>query len=134
MAPGGVNQPTERQVQRAILAMCGTCFPRVLIHHSPNGAQLAGNATARFKQIGALKGDGFKVGFPDLLCLWPGPRGAFMEVKRAKGGVLSDAQKAMHEQLNAIGWPCKVVRSPEEAYDFLKELGAPWNGIPWGVA
>ena len=29
--------PTERQVQRAILAMCGVSFPDVLIIHIPNG-------------------------------------------------------------------------------------------------
>jgi hypothetical protein len=125
---GGGILPTERQVQRAILQMAGLCFPRVLIHHSPNGAQLAGNAAARFKQIGALKGDGFKNGFPDLLCLWAGGRGAFLEVKRPKGSATSDAQKEMHDRLNAMGWPCRVVKSVEEAYEFLKECGAPWSG------
>ncbi len=126
-APGGI--PTERQEQRAILKMMGTCFPRVFVHHSPNGAQLAGNPTARFKQIGALKGDGFKNGFPDLLCLWAGGQGCFLEVKRSKGGIVSDAQKAMHETLSNMGWRVAVVTSIDEAYAFLKACGAPWSGV-----
>jgi hypothetical protein len=51
-------------------------------------------------------------------------------VKRAKTGKVSDEQKAVHETLNEMGWRCGVVRSVEEAYDFLKACGAPWAGIP----
>jgi hypothetical protein len=40
--------PNERQTQRAILAMLGRSFPRVLVHHSPNGGHLAGDREARF--------------------------------------------------------------------------------------
>lgn len=123
--PGGL---TERQIQRAILAMCGKLFPDVLIHHSPNGAQLAGNATSRFKQVGALKGDGTKSGFPDLLCLWNGG-GALLEVKRPKTGRISPDQKALHERLEAIGWPVSIVRSPDEAHAALRAAGAPCRGI-----
>jgi hypothetical protein len=126
--PGGV--PTERQIQRAILKMCGQSFPRVFIMAIPNGAQLAGNATSRFKQMGALKGDGLKVGAPDLLCLWAAGQGAFLECKRPKTGKLSEAQIDVHGRLAEIRWPVAVVTSPEAAFDFLKGLGAPWSGIP----
>ncbi len=120
--------PTERQVQRAILAMCGVCFRDVLIIHIPNGAHLAGNSTARFKQIGALKGDGFKVGVPDLLCLWSPCDGCWIEVKRPKLGRLSDEQKAMQQKLIDRCWPVATVTSPEEAYTFLRQCGAPCSG------
>ncbi len=120
--------PTERATQRAILAMCGKCFPDVFIHHSPGGAQLAGNDRARFKQIGALKGDGFKPGFPDLTCYWNGGH-LLIEVKREKGGVVSDAQKALHERLSAIGWPVSIVRSQDEAHAALCAAGAPCVGF-----
>ncbi len=123
--------PTERQVQRSILAMMGRCFPFVFVTHVPNGAHLAGNSTARFKQMGALRGDGLKPGFPDLICLWAcgRKRGTLIEVKRAKGGVISPAQHEMHERLAGAGWPVKIVTSPEEAYQHLKDMGAPWSGI-----
>ena len=119
--------PSERSVQRQILAMCGTCFPDVLIHHSPNGAQLAGNPTARFKQIGALKGDGMRKGFVDLIAIWSGGV-AFIEVKRPKLGRLSPEQAVMIERLRGMGWPVAVVTSTDEAHTFLKNSGAPCVG------
>jgi hypothetical protein len=130
MAPGG-GLPTERQTQRAILQMMGLCFPRVFVNHVPNGAHLAGSQVARFKQMGALKGDGLKAGFPDLIALWAGRGGAFIEVKRPKLGKQSEAQVAMQGTLEGLGWPYAVVTSPAEAYEFLKGLGAPWNGAVW---
>lgn len=123
-----VALPTERQVQRAVLAMCGVCFKDVFITAIPNGAHLAGNDTARFKQMGALKGDGLKIGFPDLLCLWKPRSGALIEVKRPKLGRVSDDQRAMHDKLNALGWPVAVVTSQDEAYEFLIGAGAPCSG------
>ncbi|MGJ0508907.1 MAG: VRR-NUC domain-containing protein [Methylocystis sp.] len=123
--------PSERQVQRLILRMIGVCFPSVFVTAIPNGAHLAGNATARFKQIGALKGDGMKVGMPDLLILWPFNQGAFIEVKRPKTGRLSEEQKAVHAVLTGLGWPVATVNSPDNAYRFLRDQGAPWSGVEW---
>ncbi len=122
--------PTERAVQRAILKMCGRCFPDVFITAIPNGAHLAGNDVARFKQMGAMKGDGLKVGFPDLLFLWPHGKGALVEVKRPKTGTLSKPQIALHPRLKAIGWPVTVVTTEDEVFRLLRFCGAPWNGMP----
>lgn len=119
--------PTERQIQRAILKMARTCFPNVLIHHSPGGAHLAGSATARFKQMGALKGDGMRVGFPDLICIWKGGA-AFMEVKRPKRSVTSAEQTQMLTRLIDMGWQARIVKSVDDAFDFLKSCGAPCVG------
>ena len=130
---GGSIIPTERQVQRAILAMAGTCFRDVFVTAIPNGAHLAGTPTARFKQMGALKGDGLKVGFPDLLCLWSPGKGCSIEVKRPKNFQISDAQKAMHDTLSALQWPVATVTSPEAAYRFLRECGAPCSAEMEGV-
>ncbi len=122
--------PTERAVQRSILAMCGRCFPDVFITAIPNGAHLAGGDVARFKQMGALKGDGLKVGFPDLLLLWSHGRGVLVEVKRPKLGKLSEVQEALHARLSAIGWPVATVTTEDEVYALLRQAGAPWNGMP----
>lgn len=116
--------PTERQVQRSILSMCGTCFRDVFVTAIPNGAHLAGDAQARFKQMGAMKGDGLKVGMPDLLVLWKGG-GCFIEVKRPKTGKLSIDQMAIHLVLQSMEWPVATVTSDQEAYDFLVKCGAP---------
>lgn len=123
-----VPPPTERQVQRAILDMCGKLFPDVYITAIPNGAHLAGNNTARFKQIGALKGDGLKVGFPDLLFLWHPGKGCSIEVKRPKLGRMSEDQERVHERLRNLEWPVATVTSQDEAYAFLKQCGAPCRG------
>lgn len=129
MADGGTPLPTERQVQRAILQMAKLCFPRAVRLHIPNGGHLAGSATARFKQMGALKGDGLLPGAPDLLFLWAPAAGAFIEVKRPKLGKTSDAQKEVHTRLEEIRWPVAVVTSVEQAFEFLKNQGAPWSGV-----
>lgn len=130
---GGIL-PNERQTQRAILRMCGLCFPSVLIHHSPNGAHLAGRDAARFMQMGALKGDGMKPGWPDLECLWNHGI-AYMEVKRPGcAGRLSAEQENMHRQLAERGFAVAVVTSSEEAFSFLKERGAPTNLREWREA
>ena len=125
--------PSERQVQRSILQMLGTCFPDVFAHHSPNGAHLAGGDGARFKQIGALKGDGTKPGYPDLALYWNHGH-ALVEVKRpgcAKR--VSPDQKAVHERLAELSWPVAVVTSPEEVFELLKARGAPCKA-QWRVA
>ena len=118
-------------MQRTILKMVKLCFPRVFVFHVPNGAHLAGSQTQRFKQIGALKGDGLINGTPDLCLLWPGRSGAFIEVKRPKTGKVSPEQKAVHETIEGLGWPLLVATDPAQAFDFLKLNGAPWNGTEW---
>jgi len=121
--------PTERQVQRSILDMMGKLFPAVLVHHSPNGGHLAGDRQARFKQVGALKGDGMKVGWPDLTCVWN--RGvAFMEVKRPgwTPSRVSEQQLSIHDKLADCGFKPAIVASVEEAEAFLLDRGAPCIG------
>ena len=106
--------------------MAATCFPSVLIHHSPNGAHLAGDA-------GPLLGDGMRPGFPDLIAIWSGGV-AFMEVKRPKGprggggGVVSLDQRLMMNCLKALNQSFAIVRSQGEAHAFLKSCGAPCRG------
>lgn len=122
--------PTERQAQRSILAMMGRSFPRVFVTHIPNGAHLAGGNEARFKQMGALKGDGLKPGFPDLAMYWNHGH-CLIEVKRPGcAKQVSDAQKAVHQTLSECGYAPAVVTSATEAMAFLIERGAPWNGVP----
>jgi hypothetical protein len=123
--------PSERQVQRAVLQMIGVCFPKALVHHSPNGAHLAGDGAARFKQIGALLGDGMKRGWPDLIVLWKPRSGALIEVKRPETGRLSDEQKAVHQLLHDIEWPVVTVTDEIDAFLFLRAAGAPWSGVTW---
>lgn len=118
---------TERQVQRAILQMCGALFPDVYIHHSPNGSKLAGSPKDRAISGGILKGDGCKAGFPDLQFIWRGGI-AFIEVKKPKGATVSPEQKAVHARLTELGWPITIAKSVDDAHAFLKRCGAPCRG------
>ena len=122
--------PTERIVQRQILAMMGRCFPDVLVHHSPNGGHLAGDASARFRQVGALKGDGMKVGWPDLTAVW-NHAVAFMEVKRPgyTPSAVKPQQREIHARLAEMGFAPAIVTCEQEAFNFLRDRGAPWNGL-----
>ena len=119
--------PTERQTQRAILAMCGTVFPAALIAHVPNGAHLSGDDAARSRQMGALIGDGLKKGFPDLIVLWNHGVG-FLEVKRPKGGVVSPAQEGMIARLLDLGHRVAVVTSADETQAVMLDWGVPDSG------
>ena len=73
-----------------------------------------------------LKLEGVKAGVPDI-CL-PVPcgdyHGLYIELKRTKGGVISDAQKEWIEMLNERGYLAVVAKGANEAIkvisDYLK--------------
>jgi hypothetical protein len=104
--------PSEREIQRSILAALRTIGLRVV--HIPNGAHLSGDAGQRFRQWGALLGDGAVPGFPDLLVMTRDGRAGFLEVKRA-GGKPDERQLACHAAIIADGFPLAVVRSVDDA-------------------
>lgn len=123
-----IPPPTERVIQRQIVNMLRTVFPRVFTFAVPNGAVLAGSTAQRARQMGALLGDGLVKGCPDIICCWTGGN-AMIEVKRPKTGRMSDDQKRVHELLGFMGIPVKTVTHPDQAYAFLRECGCPWSGI-----
>lgn len=127
--------PTERQTQRAILDMMGKLFPQVFVAHVPNGAHLAGGKLERIMQMGALKGDGLKNGFPDLIAYWNHGH-CLMEVKRPgySPSAIRPEQTKIHERLAEMGWRPAIVTSPEEAFAFLKERGAPTSARDMAAA
>ena len=89
----------------------------------PNGAHLSGDASARARQMNAMKADGLRVGFPDLL-LYPRRIAAIghFEIKR-EGGKLSPAQTECIAWLQGRGHRVAVIRSIEDARDTLVEWG-----------
>lgn len=70
---------------------------------------------------------GVRAGVPDMLIVYP-DRVLFLELKRLKGGVLSDAQKAWIEALNAVQIPSMaaghqyVVAKVACGFDEAKEI------------
>ncbi len=94
----------------------------------PNGTWLAGNKTARVRQMAKLKAEGLKPGVPDLLIFTsppakPGCVGTALELKRAKGGKATEAQRWWLGWLERLGWACSVQHGADAAIAWLESLG-----------
>lgn len=89
----------------------------------PNGAYLGGDARQRAITMAKLKRTGFRAGVFDYLL--PIPRGSYpglwLELKRRKGGVVSEEQLAFAAEMRALGWSIKVREGWEEAMDAINE-------------
>lgn len=68
----------------------------LFVFHCPNGGQRSAREGAAFKRIGVV------AGIPDLIFALKDGRTVFVEVKTQKG-TLSDAQKAVHAELERLG-------------------------------
>lgn len=128
--------PTEYQEQESVIAWARAMTPRVpvlgLLFAIPNGAILL-RGPGRFAILAQLKKQGCSNGVPDL-CL-PVPQyheladsgmmpptylGYWIEMKRRKGGVLSDDQLWWHKQLRAWGHRVDVCEGADAAIAGLK--------------
>lgn len=66
---------------------------------------------------------GVRPGVPDMVVVLPGIGLAWVELKRTKGGVVSDFQKQWVEALNSCpGNEARVCRGAEEAIRFIEDL------------
>lgn len=109
---------TEEMEQMALIQWCrmkGNPFNKCF--SIPNGGHRH-KATA-----GRLKASGVKAGVPDLF--WyvarGGFNGLFVEMKRVKGGVLSESQKTMRDRLQNEGYRVRVCAGFEAAKAALEE-------------
>lgn len=86
------------------------------LYHCPNGGSRNPVEAAR------LKAQGVKAGVPDLFLPVPrgGYHGLYIEMKRQKGGRVSDDQKDWIAFLTAQGYRTAVCKGAEEAIDELK--------------
>lgn len=89
-----MKYPSESEEQEGLVRWFRAKFPSVLIYAIPNGGHRAHSVALR------LKAEGVVPGVPDLHIpdwrLW-------IEMKREKGGVLSQDQKDMIRYLEGIG-------------------------------
>ena len=74
--------------------------------------------------------NGCRAGFPDCGVFWRG-RVVLLELKRARHGQLSPAQRELHPRLERAGFPVAVCRSVPEALEAVRAAGVPVRG---GVA
>jgi hypothetical protein len=90
--------------------------------HPANGGK-RGKAEA-----GKLKAMGVVAGCPDFIILDAPPldpcaKGVALELKRTKGGKVSEEQAAFLEKMGNRGWVTCVAHGANEALDFLRGLG-----------
>lgn len=113
--------PLEHDEQAAVIAWCRLyarfrwpwlCLPNgeFAICATPNGGERNKAVAAR------LKKEGVNAGVPDLHV--PGLR-LWVEMKRRKGGVTSDAQKDWHAYLRSVGDTVVVAKGADEAIKWI---------------
>lgn len=112
-------QPTEEQEQAAVfewIVLMRNQFPELdLCFHIANGGLRSKPEAVRFKKIGV------KPGVPDLFLpvARGGWHGLFIEMKRQKGGRLSDDQKAWIDALTEQHYLAVRADGAEQACDIL---------------
>ena len=113
--------PLEDAEQRVIFqwaAMETTARPELgLLYAIPNGGKRA------IKTAVALKKQGVKRGVPDM-CLpvaRGGYHGLYIELKRQKGGTVSETQKSWITALAKQGYKAVVCKGADEAIGTIKE-------------
>lgn len=113
----------ERSVQRPIVRAFR--LAGFFVHHSPNGAHLAG-ATPRQRAAkwGGMLGDGCVPGFPDLLLCADSRRVGFIEVK-VPGEEWPEDQRAVAFMLHARGLPVACVCDLDGALAAVRSWGWP---------
>jgi hypothetical protein len=113
--------PTEDQEQAALFVMAESFtgdYPELaLLFAIPNGAYKSPAARVRFRVTG------LKSGVPDIFLPAPraGSAGLFVELKRTKGGAVSQNQKEWARRLTASGYTCAVCLGADEAWKVITD-------------
>ena len=113
----------ERPVQRQAIDLLARIW--IATVHVPNGAHLAGSKLSRAKQMAALKRDGLRPGFPDLILFDTRLIGriGFVECKRQGKVKLDPEQERWRDKLTAWGFPWGFISEPEDVLALVKEWG-----------
>lgn len=97
---------TEHQEQCLFVEWFELQFPKVRIFAVPNGIRTSIGAAVKAKK------EGVRTGVPDLFVSeWR----LFIEMKREKGGRLSEAQKDWKEYLESVGYSVIVAHGFNDA-------------------
>jgi len=111
----GLKIPKERQEQIMLVQYLKA---RKIPHYAiPNGGSRNKIEAAR------MKAEGISAGVPDICIPVPNKHyhGLYIEMKRRKGGVVSEKQKKWIETLNNNGYLAVVCRGFEEARGVVEE-------------
>jgi hypothetical protein len=107
----GSHIPLEDEEQAEVCKWLEDEHPEIKFFSVPNGARTAWSTAKK------LKATGLHSGVPDLV--FPEPRGPyhgqFIEMKRLKGGAVSDSQRIWLEFLDGKGYSVTIAEGAEEA-------------------
>lgn len=87
-----------------------------LFTHIPLGGLRDKKEAARLRAIGT------KRGVPDFLIFDAGARGVAVEMKREKGGRVSEDQRRWLDLLSRLGWITFVARGARDAIEKMEKL------------
>lgn len=87
----------EEREQIGFVSWFRRTFPSLLIFAIPNGEKRSISVAKRIKISGGVSG------IPDLCICFPGGLVIWVEMKKIKGGVISDKQKNIHDILRSLG-------------------------------
>ena len=73
------------------------------------------------KYMASLHRQGHYKGIADMTILLPKGRAMFLELKRVKGGVVSEEQKKWIKYLQSLDYPARVCYGADEAIEWIKE-------------
>ena len=115
---------TEDQLQIRVAQWLDLALPPGAVwHHSPN----EGNRHVAYKV--KQKRMGTKAGWPDIEIFVPGDQSKvgisisiFIELKRPKGGKLSENQAMVRDKLELAGCFWQLCRSIDQVHEFLEGL------------
>lgn len=116
------NCPLERDEQLEFIHYINSHYKGVYVNHSANEGSRKPHYVEFLKQMG------MRPGHPDIEIMVPNEKyhGLFIEMKRQKGGAVSEAQKKCIAELNANGYRAVVCRGAAEA---KKELDEYMKGV-----
>jgi hypothetical protein len=95
--------------------------------HWPNGGMRPSSFDKDGKRFSVeakkLKAQGLKSGLPDVFIFRPvkGAPGVVVELKRRKGGIVSDDQKKWLKTLSEFGWITFVAHGADAGIKFIRE-------------
>lgn len=110
-----IHELSEHEEQCKVVKFCRD--NKITIFSVPNGFISGGDA----KYINYMKAEGMTTGAPDLIILPGNGLSIFMEMKKEKGGVLSDAQKKFRDFLLGNGYCYCLAKGADMAIEFIKE-------------
>ncbi len=109
--------PTEHTEQAKLVGRIRSFYRDVIVFAVPNGG-LRNKAEAV-----RLKAEGVLAGVPDLVVAEPRGRyhGLYVEMKRRKGGRVSDDQLKIHRRLRRKGYKVLVGWGVDDVWDEVEE-------------